>query len=188
MYRFRRVWKRSKSKKVEPMAAPRLTDEQHDALLTWLAAEYSYALIGKWFEKRGWKPLALSTLSYYRDQLSDEIAAARKARRDSALNRGLALKEERVQRLQEHADELEAIKWVADEKGRLWNEKAWRETLADIAAETGGRKQISEHIGPNGGAIETVNYTAEEWAQKRAARLAQAKDAASAFDDEGGNA
>ena len=79
-------------------------------------------------------------ISYYRSQWADEIAAARAARRSSALNQGLALREERVRRLVEHADELEAIKWEPDDKGRLWNEKAWRETLDDIAREMGQRR------------------------------------------------
>lgn len=58
------------------------------------------------------------------------------------------MKEERIARLAEHADALEAIKWGPDDKGRMWNEKAWRETLEAIAAEMGHRKQ--------GGAVLTV--------------------------------
>lgn len=119
---------------------PKLSPEQRAALLTWLAAEYSEPLIRKWFIEREWEPLAPSTLSYHRAQMAEEIAAARAARRGSALNTGLALREERVRRLVEHADELEAIKWEPDDKGRLWNEKAWRETLDDIAREMGQRR------------------------------------------------
>lgn len=81
-----------------------------------------------------------ATLAYYRKQLAEDITVTRAMRRASAINSGLALKEERVRRLAEHADELEAIKWVPDEKGRLWNEKAWRETLDDIAKEMGHRR------------------------------------------------
>jgi hypothetical protein len=124
------------------MAAPRLTPEQRDALLSWLAAEYSEALICKWFEERKWTPPAASTLSYYRRKWADQIEAARAERRSSALTTGLALKEERVRRLAAHADELEVLKWKPDKKsGRLWNEKAWRETLDDIARELGHRRQ-----------------------------------------------
>lgn len=129
---------------------PKLNPEQRDALLTWLAAEYSEPLIRKWFAERAWPALDPSALSYYRKKWAAEIAAARAARRDSALSQGLALREERVRRLVEHADELEAIKWDADEKtGRLWNEKAWRETLDDIAREMGHRRQTGdiEHKG-----------------------------------------
>lgn len=122
------------------MAAPKLTIEQRTALLEWFAAEYSGPLIKKWFTEREWPSVSDATLSYYRDKWRDEISAAREARRGTAMTTGLALKEERVLRLADHADELEAIKWVPDEKGRLWNEKAWRETLEDIAKETGGRR------------------------------------------------
>lgn len=130
-------------KKVYVMAAPKLTIEQRDALLTWLAADYSEPLIHKWFLDREWEPLSQAGVSYYRKKFAAEIEAARKERRDSALSTGLALKEERIKRLVEHADELEAIKWIPDDKGRLWNEKAWRETLDDIAKETGGRRVVS---------------------------------------------
>jgi hypothetical protein len=110
--------------------------------LTWLAADYDGGLIAKWFSENEWPAIGRATLTYYRNKYGILIDEIRKARRKSAINSGLALKEERLARLSKHADALEAIKWVPDEKtGRLWNEKAWRETLADIAAETGGRKQ-----------------------------------------------
>lgn len=133
----RRLWK---FKKVQVLAAPKLTTEQRSALLKWLAAEYSGPLINKWFAEREWPTVDDAMFTYYRDKWADEIAAARAERRANAINSGLALKEERIKRLAEHADELEAIKWVPDDKGRLWNEKAWRETLDDLAKETGGRR------------------------------------------------
>lgn len=120
---------------------PKLNNEQREALRGWLAAEYSGPLIRKWFEERVWPDITDQALTYYRNQWAVEIEAARSERRASAINSGLALKEERIKRLAEHADELEAIKWLADEKtGRLWNEKAWRETLDDIAKEMGHRR------------------------------------------------
>jgi hypothetical protein len=125
----------------ESQKKPKLNEEQRAALLGWLAAEYSEPLIRKWFEERKWEPLAESTISYHRKRYASDIEAARSERRASAINSGLALKEERIKRLAEHADELEAIKWLADEKtGRLWNEKSWRETLDDIAKEMGHRR------------------------------------------------
>jgi hypothetical protein len=125
----------------ERKPGPKLTPEQRSALLGWLAAEYNGPLIRKWFIERDWPDLSDASFTYYRDRYADEIAAARQERRASAIATGLALKEERVKRLAEHADELEAIKWVPDEKtGRLWNEKAWRETLDDIAKEMGHRR------------------------------------------------
>lgn len=125
----------------ERQRKPKLTAEQQSALLAWLVAEYSESLIQKWFEEREWEPLTSGTISYHRTRYADEIATARSERRSSAITTGLALKEERVKRLAEHADELEAIKWLPDPKtGRLWNEKAWRETLDDIAKEMGHRR------------------------------------------------
>jgi hypothetical protein len=124
------------------MARPKLTRDQRETLLKWISADYETGLIIKWAkEDPNWPPIDRDDLKYYRKKYGINIEVLRKMRRDSALNEGLALKEERVRRLSEHADALEAIKWVPDEHGRLWNEKAWRETLADIAAETGGRKQ-----------------------------------------------
>lgn len=122
------------------MAAPKLVNGQREALLQWLAADYDTALIRQWFADRGWPDLCRSTFKYYRSRHGTEIADKRVARHSRALSTGLALKEERVQRLKEHADALEAIKWQADERGRLWNERAWRETLDDIAREMGDRR------------------------------------------------
>ncbi len=127
------------------MAKPKLTNEQRTTLLNWLAADYDSRLIKQWFEDNNWPTLSDDLLTYYRHSRDNYIAKLRQERRASALISGLALKEERVARLAAHADALEAIKWVADEKtGRLWNEKAWRETLADIAAEMGHRKVTVE--------------------------------------------
>lgn len=123
------------------MAAPKLTEEQREALLMWMAAEYDTRLIRRRFAANGWPDLSRAALAYYRKRYGSDIEALRKERRDSALNSGLALKEERVARLAIHADELDAIKWVAGENGRYWNEKAWRETLDDIAREMGHRRQ-----------------------------------------------
>lgn len=143
------------------MARPKLTNEQREQLLEWLAADYSTELILRWIAKGrrrpstgpeeskadeqldtvDWSGVTRQTISYYRQQYEPEITAAREQRRTAAIDRGLALKAERVQRLVEHADELEAIKWLPDNKGRLWNEKAWRETLDDIAKEMGHRRQ-----------------------------------------------
>jgi len=123
------------------MAAPKLTEEQREALLTWLAAEYDTRLIRKWFAAREWPELSRAAFTYYRKRHGVDIEALRVERRNYALNSGVALLAERVARLAAHADELEAIKWIPDEHGRLWNEKAWRETLDDIAKEMGHRRQ-----------------------------------------------
>lgn len=122
------------------MAKNKLTDEQRAALLEWLAAAYDVRLIREWFKERKWPEITRAALSYYRTTYEIDIENIRLARLDSAINSGLALKEERIARLSAHADELEKIKWEPDKNGRLWNEKAWRETLAEIAAEMGHRK------------------------------------------------
>ena len=126
---------------------PKLTTEQRLMLLTWLAADYDSALIAQWFAEREWPVLSRAALTYYRNKHRAAIEDLRVQRRTEALTTGLALKEERIARLKAHADALDAIKWVPDKNGRLWNEKAWRETLDDIAQETGGRVQKTELSG-----------------------------------------
>ena len=110
--------------------------------MEWLAADYDTRLIVRWTtDRQDWPRVDKRLIHYYRrsSKWGPEIERLRKERRESAINTGLALKEERIARLCKHADELEAIKWMADERGRLWNEKAWRETLDDIAKEMGHR-------------------------------------------------
>ena len=122
------------------MAKPKLSQEQRAALLEWLAADYDWRLIREWFKEKGWPQISRAAATYYRTTYAIDIEQLRAARLESALNSGLALKEERIARLAAHADELEKIKWLPDKNGRLWNEKAWRETLSEIAAEMGHRK------------------------------------------------
>lgn len=135
-------------------SGPQLNHEQREQLLQWLAAEYSVRLILDWMAERGWPSISDRGVRYHRENFAEEIAERRKARRSRALNSGLALKEERVERLKDHADQLEAIKWVPDEKGKLHNEKAWRETLEQIEIETGQRKTNVEN---------TVNMNLKRW-------------------------
>jgi hypothetical protein len=123
------------------MARRSLTEEQRQQLLTWLAADYPPFVIREWArEAGGWPPLSDRLLYYYRHSCEADLLALRAARRESALNTGLAIKEERVAALVAHAEALALIKWVPDRKtGKLHNEKAWRETLDDIAQELGQR-------------------------------------------------
>ena len=123
------------------MAKNKLSHEQRAALLEWLAADYDWRLIRDWFAEKEWPSITRAAASYYRTTYAIDIDRLRSERLDSALTKGLALKEERIARLASHADELEKIKWVPDKNGRLWNEAAWRETLGEIAAEMGHRKQ-----------------------------------------------
>lgn len=154
------------------MAKPKLTNEQREILLTWLAADYDWRLIATWFTEREWPAITRQAVHYYRQQHLDEIEALRKERHVEALTRGLALKEERVARLKQHADELEAIKWVPDPKtGKLHNEKVWRETLDDIAKEVGGRANRQEITGKDGGPIEYSSLTDTELVRSIVAAL-----------------
>lgn len=145
------------------MAQPKLSKVQRGRLLAWLAAGHSNQLIfhtiaqqrkamqkppgdetlgddGEPFAS-DWPAFTLANLSYYRKRHGPTIEKLRSERHATALDSGLAVKAERVERLKAHADRLEMIKWEASENGRLWNEKAWRETLDDIAKELGHRRQ-----------------------------------------------
>lgn len=122
------------------MAEHKLSPEQRETLTQWLAADYSERLIRHWFEERQWPELTRQAFHYHRKKLSDQIEALRAERHTKALTTGLAVKEERVERLKQHADRLEEIKWLPDDKGKLHNEKSWRETLDDIAKEVGHRR------------------------------------------------
>jgi hypothetical protein len=123
------------------MARKKLSKEQREQVLTWIAADYDTQLIRQWMEKREWPKIGRNTLYIYRRRYATKIEELRKQRLSLALTTGLALKEERVTRLKDEADLLEAKKWEYDwNSGRLWNEKAWRETLEQIAEETEDRK------------------------------------------------
>jgi len=126
------------------MARMKLNSEQRATLLEWIAADYDWRLIRDWFNERGWPMISRAAVSYYRTSRFEGIEHIRTERYTKALDTGLALKAERVMRLKKHADELEAIKWTPDKNGWLRNERAWRETLADIADEMGHRKQVVE--------------------------------------------
>lgn len=132
------------------MAAPKLTAEQRAQVLEWIAADYDTKLMLRWMaesrlpshaDREPWPEVSSADIRYYRKRYGAAIAELRTARHAAALDSGLALKAERVARLKAHADALEQIKWQPDDKGRLWNEKAWREVLDDIAREMGHRRQ-----------------------------------------------
>lgn len=140
------------------MAAPKLNEEQRIALVEFLAAEYTEPAIRNFLRARNWPVINGSAIQHYRDRYREEIAQARAGRRSRALTTGLALKDERVERLKDHADQLEEIKWLPDDKGKLHNEKAWRETLDDIAQEMGDRRKNVNHSG----AVEILSRVAND--------------------------
>lgn len=119
---------------------PRLSEEQRRFLLLLLSSGQCESAIGDVFRLVGWKPLSSSSLSYYRQLWAALIEEATQRRTDEALTAGLAVKAERVAALKDHAAMLEAIRFTPDKNGRLWNERAWRQTLEDIAIEMGDRK------------------------------------------------
>ncbi len=122
------------------MAAPSLTLEQREQLISLLAAGEREGAIRAFWRLAFGKSLASATIAHWRKKAKPLIEERRKQRIDRALDSGLALKAERIAALKEHAEQLAAIKFDVSESGRLWNEKAWRETLADIAVEMGDRK------------------------------------------------
>jgi hypothetical protein len=130
------------------MARNKLSKEQRLQVLTWIAADYDTQLIRQWMEKRKWPKIGCNTLYIYRRRYAIKIEELRKQRLSLALTTGLALKEERVTRLKDEADLLEAKKWEYDwNSGRLWNEKAWRETIQQIADEMEPKRNEMEHSG-----------------------------------------
>lgn len=122
----------------------RLSEDERSLLLKLLVAGQREGLILQAFEAMGLEPPASSTLNYYRQKYREEIREAQAARVERAMTEGLALKAERIAKLKEHAELLEAMRFIADRNGRLWNERAWRQTLADIAAEMGERGPAQE--------------------------------------------
>ncbi len=122
------------------MAAPVLSEEQKAKLVEWLVAGFPEPLIRALFVNHGWEPLAQQSLTHYRKRHREAIEARLKEHMDAAFDSGLAQREARVRALVGHAEKLEAVMWLPDEKGKLHNEKAWRETLDDIAREMGHRR------------------------------------------------
>src|SRR5436190_24231143 len=119
------------------MAAPVLTEEQKAKLTEWLAAGFPEPLIRRLFESQGWKPITAAGVSHHRAAVKDEIEARLQRRMDAAYDAGLAQREARIKALNAHAGKLEEVMWLPDDKGKLHNEKAWRETLDDLAREMG---------------------------------------------------
>lgn len=122
------------------MAAPSLTLEQRERLISMLASGEAEGAIQMFWKLAFNRRIASSTIAYWRKKAKPLIEERCKDRIDRALDSGLALKAERIAALKEHAEQLAAIKFIPSESGRLYNEKAWRETLADIAVEMGDRK------------------------------------------------
>src|SRR5947209_7306019 len=119
------------------MAAPVLNEEQRLKVVEWLANGFPNPLIRALLEAHGWPSLADQSITHYRELHRETIEARRRERLEGAYDAGLARVQARVKALVAHAAKLEAVMWLPDDKGKLHNEKAWRETLDDIAKEMG---------------------------------------------------
>ncbi len=123
------------------MAAPVLTPEQKEKLVAWVVAGFPAPLIHSLFRSHGWEEIGAPAIQHYRNKHRAEIDARFKERMEAAWDAGLAQREARVRALVDHAAKLQEVAWLPDDKGKLHNEKAWRETLDDIAAEMGDRQK-----------------------------------------------
>jgi hypothetical protein len=119
---------------------PRMSPAERDLLLKLLVAGVREGAINTVFRSLGYVPPVGSALAYYQERWRDLIEQARASRTERALTEGLALRAERVAKLKEHAAILDEMRFVPDKNGRLWNERAWRQTLDDIAEEMGERR------------------------------------------------
>lgn len=135
----------------ERRPGPRMTQAERDLLLKLLVAGQRQGLIMQAFRALGYEEPASSSISYYRILWRELIEEAKKRRTEQALTEGLALKAERIAALKDHADLLESMRFSPDKNGRLWNERAWRQTLEDIAIEMGERRPKEE--GSSGGEV-----------------------------------
>lgn len=128
----------------------RVTQEQKDRMMVLFIAGYTVNYVNQKLSEEfpGFVPLTAQAINKYKSQWREEIELARQVRQTDNLNQGLALRAERIARLVEHAETLEAVRYLQDDKGRLVNEKAWRATLDDIAKEVGDRRpDIDARVG-----------------------------------------
>ncbi|MDP9351668.1 MAG: hypothetical protein M3P51_09040 [Chloroflexota bacterium] len=154
------------------MAAQKLSTTDRECLLELLASEYDTATVRHLMRQTehdedgnpAGPDITRQAIHTYRKRYSLRISELRAERRDAAIERGVANKAERVARLVQHADALERKKWEPDTKGRLWNEKAWRETLRQIAEEKGELKTRLD-LGASDGAPIIFNIVRPEVAE-----------------------
>lgn len=135
----------------------------------------SYKTLGLWSSKFKWPARAASFDASYEDRVNQERAAE--------IDYGLALDYERIRELKQLADLLRDQLLMRDADGNLYGlwvpdvkvvghgdtaetvdierfnsalVTQYRETLNDLAKETGGRVQKQEHMGPGGKSIPIV--------------------------------
>jgi hypothetical protein len=103
-----------------------------------MVAGYGNRAIMDMVESRLGRTIAESGLSRYRHNAKVEIA--KRERYSAAMTTGLALREERIERLKRHAEELEPRRFEQDKRGGYPLEPAYRLTLRQIAEEVGDLK------------------------------------------------
>lgn len=163
----------------------------------------SYPTIANWSKNFGWVRRAEA---FDRDQAA-QSQAAYESRRQRILETGLAQKHERLEKLYEMFDRLyedfrtDANVWMHEEKGIGAGENfkvidtvrfnaalvaEIRNTLADIAAEVGGRPRKTELTGRNGGPIRstTVERDLKKLSSEDLERLEELLEKASPDDEE----
>lgn len=122
------------------MGRPRLLKAQRLALLTWIAADHEIGVIRSL--ATAFDPpfeVTRRQLNYYRTRYGGEIQSMREQRWAEAISRGLAVKEERVARLQRLAGLYERRIALFGYGGDIADvtkaTKEYRETLHQIAQE-----------------------------------------------------
>lgn len=158
----------------------RLRKTQKEALLSWIAEGLQTDEINS--RAASFDPpfnVSRQQVDFYRDRRGIEVAALREAGEYDALKAGLALKAERVKRLQQLAALMERDLFG----GFLWTEQVkmigsgpfakevdyeefntaevqqYRGVLDDIAKEMGDRKSVAEVSGKDGGDIKLQVFT-----------------------------
>lgn len=158
----------------------RLQKKQREALILWVAEGVQSDEINK--RAAVFEPpfsVTRELVKYYRVRDNVKVSEIVASDQNNALNTGLALRENRVAKLQKLAelmekDILSGRLWVEDVKsignGENFKEidfeyfnkaevDAYRGVLDDIAAETGGRVKKNEVTGAGGGPVEqTVTH------------------------------
>lgn len=162
------------------------------------------ASLKQWSTEFNWQERAAE----YDQRIEAEKDEAARAYRAAIMEEGFALDHERVKSLKRLAKHLqreirnEQRVWLPDVKQIGAGEHAervdiirfnsalidqFRGTLDDIAKEVGGRKQKHEVSGPDGGPIEEVTMTADEWKAEQLRRRQQVLETMEAFAEEGGD-
>lgn len=151
-----------KASRSKAQTHPKLEARHKARLLEWMAAGQSNTYILGRLEGYSIPAIGHSALSYYRKLWAEELQLRTDERHKLALQRGLAMRAERVQRLCEFAEEVEPLRSREDDWGKLPKGRLYLQILAAIAAEMGDRRgaqsndeeaQVKVYVGVDYGAI-----------------------------------